>query len=182
MYSPGDGLRWHDIPVSVSLAAATDYDFSITWEQCTEWWWWHDKVPAGVPYDAYGVLRVVDSESNGGAANSALIHMRMNACNVTATAIGDTPVQPPKFALAQPYPNPLSSSATIPFELDEAGPVRITVYDVLGRRVATILENEKRPAGPSQVQFDAEKLAAGVYFVKLEANHKSVTRKIAIVR
>jgi hypothetical protein len=108
--------------------------------------------------------------------------MRMNACNVTATAIGDTPVQPPKFALAQPYPNPLSSSATIPFTLDDAGPVRITVYDVLGRRVATLLENEKRPAGPSQVQFNAEKLAAGVYFVKLEANRKSVTRKIAIVR
>jgi hypothetical protein len=183
IYSSGSGMQWHDIPVSVSLAADTDYDFSITWVQCTEWRWWSDGAPPGsLPYDSYGVLRVVNSEFNGGAANSALIHMRMNACNVTATAIGDTPVQPPRFALAQPYPNPLSSSATIPFELDEAGPVQITVYDVLGRRVATILENEKRPAGPSQVQFDAEKLAAGVYFVKLEANHKSVTRKIAIIR
>jgi hypothetical protein len=183
IYSPGDGLRWHDIPVSVSLSAATDYDFSITWEQCTEWWWWRDNNPIGsLPYDSYGVLRVVNGEFNGDASNTALIHMRMNSCNVTATAIGDTPVQPPKFALVQPYPNPLSSSATIPFELDESGSVRIAVYDVLGRRVATILENEKRPAGPSQVQFNAEKLAAGVYFVKLEANGKSVTRKIAIVR
>lgn len=183
VYSPGAGMQWHDIPMSVSLSAATDYDFSITWAQCTEWRWWHDNTPIGsLPYDSYGVLRVVNSEANGSAANSALIHMRMNACNVTATAIGDTPAQPPKFALAQPYPNPLSASATIPFQLDEAGPVRITVYDVLGRRVATVLENEKRPAGPSQVQFNAEKLAAGVYFVKLEANQKSVTRKIAIVR
>jgi hypothetical protein len=183
VHSPSGGMKWHDIPVSVSLSAATDYDFSITWVQCTEWRWWNDQVPAGsLPYDSYGVLRVVNSEFNGSAANSALIHMRMNACNAAATAIGDTPVQPPKFALAQPYPNPLSTSATIPFELDEAGPVRITVYDVLGRRVATLLENEKRPAGPSQVQFNAERLAAGIYFVKLEANQKSVTRKIAIVR
>jgi hypothetical protein len=182
IYSGDAGMRWHDIPVSVSLAASTDYDLSITWAQCTEWRWWNDTVPAGsLPYDSYGVLRVVNSEANGGAANMALIHMRMNACNVTATAIDD-PVQPPKFALMQPYPNPVSAMATIPFSLDQSGPVTVTVYDVLGRRVATLLDRDARPAGPSELRWNTGEVAAGVYFVKLEANQKSVSRKIAVVR
>jgi len=178
--SAGTGPQWHDIPVAASLAANADYDFEIEWGTVIKWRYWDDRT--GLPYDPYGVIRVVNSENYGDAGNYALIHMRMNACNVTATAIGDEPVQPPPFALMAPFPNPLSSSATIPFSLEEAGPVTIIVYDVLGRRVATILSGDKRPAGRNQAEFKAKNLAAGVYFVKMEANQKSVSRKITIVR
>ncbi len=178
--SSAPGTRWHQIPISVSLAAGTDYDIAVSFDETNEWKWWNDTT--GLPYDSYGVIRVVDSERSGSASNIALPHLKMNACNVTATAIVGGPVQAPKFALMAPYPNPVSTSATIPFSLDESGPVTITVYDVLGRRVARILENDRRPAGAGEVRLNASNLATGVYFVKLEANQMSVSRKIAIVR
>jgi hypothetical protein len=106
----------------------------------------------------------------------------MNTCNVMATGVEEEPIQAPRFALMTPFPNPLSNTATIPFTLEEAGPVTITVYDVLGRCVATILEGDKRPTGRSDVQFNSRGVAAGVYFIKMEANQKSVSRKITIVR
>jgi len=178
--STGTGPQWHDIPVAATLALNGEYDFEFQWATVTKWQWWDDR--SGLPYNPYGVIRVVNSEHWGDANNFALIHMRMNACNVTATAIEDEPIEVPRFALMTPFPNPLSSKATIPFSLEEAGPVTITVYDVLGRRVATILNGDKRPAGRNDVEFNSSGVAAGVYFIKMEANQKSVSRKITIVR
>ncbi len=57
----------------------------------------------------------------------------------------------------------------------------MTVYNVRGQRVATLLD-ERRAIGTGEVQFDASSLAAGVYFVKMRANARTVTRKITIVR
>jgi hypothetical protein len=178
--SSGDGMRWHDVPVSATLASGGEYDFEIDINEVNEWRWWSDS--SGLPYDAYGVITVRNSEQGGGAANVALIHMRMHGCNVTATAIEDTPVRAPRFTLAQPFPNPISTTATIPYSLDEEGPLTITVYDVQGRRVATLVNDGNRPAGPGTVDFNSEGLASGVYFVKMQAKTKSVARKITIVR
>ncbi len=79
------------------------------------------------------------------------------------------------------YPNPMRGQATIEYTLTERSDVRVSVYDVLGRRVA-ILANGLKEAGRHKVQFDGGHLASGVYFGRLETGGEIRTQKITVVR
>jgi Mg-chelatase subunit ChlD len=79
------------------------------------------------------------------------------------------------------YPNPARQQATVEYALPESGPVRLVLYDVLGRRVA-VLADGRREAGRHRVQLDASDLSSGVYFGRLRVGERVVTRKITIVR
>jgi hypothetical protein len=61
----------------------------------------------------------------------------------------------------------------------EAEPVSIVVYDVAGRRVATLLEGT-RPKGWSTIHLDSSKMASGVYFLKMKTSMKAVSRKFVV--
>ena len=88
---------------------------------------------------------------------------------------------PERFALDQNYPNPFNPSTTIKYQLPNASYVNLTVYDVLGRQVSTLV-NERRDAGVHEVKFDAAGLASGVYFYRLTAGSYVDTKKLLLVR
>ncbi len=91
----------------------------------------------------------------------------------------DAPKLP--FALDQNYPNPFNPSTTITFATALDGRVGLNVYDVSGRLVATVM-NENLKAGKHTVTFNADKLATGVYFYKLSTSSGEITRKMVVVR
>jgi Secretion system C-terminal sorting domain len=176
-YSSGSGMRWHDIPVAAELASGVDYDIAIEFATVNEWLWWDDL--GGMPYTSYGVLTVRDSENLGYAGNYALLHMRFHGCDALLTPVEyDRPARTPMF-LAIPAPNPVTSSSRLDFAMEEAGPVSIVVYDVAGRRVATLLEGQ-RPKGWNTVQLDSSQMASGVYFLKMQTSMKAVSRKFVV--
>jgi hypothetical protein len=178
--SSGPGTRRHCIPVAVELSQNTDYDFEIVITSVNEWRYWNDS--SGLPYEPNGVIRIVDGESEGNAGDPAMIDMQMHACNITRTGVGgDLPDRPPRFHLAHPYPNPASNNITINYGMDEAGPVTISVFDVNGRKIAGLLQDKLRTSGPGTIEFNTSTLATGVYFLKMQSLHKSVTRKITVV-
>lgn len=74
---------------------------------------------------------------------------------------------PASFALFQNYPNPFNPTTNIEFQIADAGFVTLKVYDVLGRRVATLVDEVEQP-GSHEVQFDGSHLASGVYFYRIE--------------
>lgn len=71
--------------------------------------------------------------------------------------------------------------ARLRYELPQSGDVRLTVYNVLGQRVAMLVE-EHQEAGRKEVVFDARELASGVYVVRLEALGRTRTQKLTVVR
>ncbi len=71
---------------------------------------------------------------------------------------------PVALKLYQNYPNPFNPTTTINFHLTAAAQVNLTVYNVLGQEVATILNNEELPDGLQSLSFDAGRLSSGVYF------------------
>jgi len=73
------------------------------------------------------------------------------------------------FALNQNYPNPFNPTTTISFSLPKDGMVSITVYNILGQEIATLLDNESFYAGNQQVTFDATSFTSGVYFYRISA-------------
>ncbi|MEM6328365.1 MAG: T9SS type A sorting domain-containing protein, partial [Bacteroidota bacterium] len=83
--------------------------------------------------------------------------------------------------LGASYPNPTRGRTTVPFRLGESGPVRLAVYDLLGREVA-VLRDAVTPAGTHTATLDARYLASGVYVVRLSAGDRYETRRLTVVR
>ncbi|MCK4530774.1 MAG: T9SS type A sorting domain-containing protein [Candidatus Marinimicrobia bacterium] len=85
------------------------------------------------------------------------------------------------FKLNIAYPNPFNPSVTIPYVLSANGNVKIDMYDVAGKKVASMV-NEYKFAGDYEVHFDASNLSSGNYVVKMTFANKSVTQKVALVK
>jgi len=85
------------------------------------------------------------------------------------------------FNLSQNYPNPFNPSTKINYSVPVKGNVKLTVYDLLGRKV-TELVNEIKPAGKYSVNFDAGELASGTYIYRLKAGNFSISRKMILVK
>lgn len=88
---------------------------------------------------------------------------------------------PNQYQLSQNYPNPFNPSTTIKFSLPEKANVKLIVYNNLGQQVAEIVNSSMEP-GYHQVQFDASKLASGMYIYRLEAGKFSDTKKMTIIK
>lgn len=88
---------------------------------------------------------------------------------------------PNKFNLTQNYPNPFNPNTTIRFALPQTSNVVLKVYDVLGREVATLINGEKL-AGNYEVNFDASKLASGLYIYTLNAGNFTSTKKMMLMK
>lgn len=88
---------------------------------------------------------------------------------------------PERVRLSSAYPNPFNHQTTVRYELAAAGPVRLVVYDVLGREVATLV-NSVQPAGLHTAIFDASTLPAGLYLLRAEAGGVVAIRSALYVR
>ncbi|MEK7249829.1 MAG: T9SS type A sorting domain-containing protein, partial [Bacteroidota bacterium] len=88
---------------------------------------------------------------------------------------------PSRFQLQQNFPNPFNPATTINFDLPEPSYVSLAIYDLLGRKVVE-LENGIREAGRYKIQFDASKLASGVYLYRIKAGNFVETRKLVLLK
>jgi len=102
----------------------------------------------------------------------------------TATLSEETILEigaPETVVLHGVFPHPVQAQATLRYELAETGPVRIELYDLLGRRVQTLLDGE-RPAGRHETVVDASRLPSGVYFYRLTAGEQIKTERLTVQR
>jgi S-formylglutathione hydrolase FrmB len=102
--------------------------------------------------------------------------------STTATSVaGGKSIVLDRFELSQNYPNPFNPSTNLEFRVSSLGFVSLKIFDVLGREVATLV-NEVCPAGVYMVRWDASSLSSGVYFYKLQAGEFTQTRKMVLLR
>jgi hypothetical protein len=88
---------------------------------------------------------------------------------------------PNYFQLDQNYPNPFNPSTNISFSVGTYSHTSLRVYDMLGREVATLV-NEQKPAGRYTVQWNAAGMSSGVYFYKLQTNEMTLQKKMILIR
>jgi len=94
-------------------------------------------------------------------------------------ALGDLPKE---FGLSQNYPNPFNPSTTISYALPKASDVSIDVFNILGKRVASLV-NQRKSAGNYSAQFQASNLSSGVYFYTLRVNGKVLkSQKMLLIK
>ena len=97
------------------------------------------------------------------------------------TSVETDIVLPKEFSLNQNYPNPFNPSTTIKYSLPVDARVQIIVYDILGKEVAELV-NENKPIGNYEINFNASELASGIYFYKIQAGRFVETRKMILMR
>ncbi len=98
--------------------------------------------------------------------------------------IGIMPISnevPKEFSLSQNYPNPFNPITNVKYSISKDSKVKITIYDVLGREVITLV-NDFKKAGYYDVIFDGVNFASGVYFYKLQAGDFTDTKKMLILK
>ena len=105
----------------------------------------------------------------------------MNTVNVLITSVQQTNEVVQQFHLEQNYPNPFNPSTKIKFQIPSSNDVSLKVYDVLGREVRTLV-NENLQAGSYETTFDASGLASGVYFYQLHAGEFTQTKRLLLLR
>ena len=142
------------------------------------------------PVDAFGtfgsantsgkwVLSVSDS-SSGDVGTILGWGLRFNNDNITGIN-SVSQVNPDKYELFQNYPNPFNPTTTIKYSISSNTAVKMRIYDVLGKEVATLV-NQVQTAGTYKVDFDASKLSSGVYFYKLEAGQFTEVKKMTLLK
>jgi hypothetical protein len=149
--------------------------------------------------DGYDVVEDVLANSGSPLVNGGEAHPDLPATDVLGNArvlgpaveIGAYELDAPlavdggvavsSLALEQNFPNPCHPLTGIRFRLPVRGVVRLAVFDVRGRKIAELVNGE-REAGVHQAQFDATSIAAGLYFYRLEAGSRVLTRRMIVVK
>jgi spore coat protein H len=97
------------------------------------------------------------------------------------TDVETSPAAPGAFALAQNFPNPFNPTTVVSYQLAVASSVRVAVFDLLGREIATLV-NELQSPGTHEVRFDATGLPSGMYVYRLTSGTRSESRKMMLMK
>ena len=122
-------------------------------------------------------LYIVHSDNNNGT-------WRINALEISPGGMGienSNNVPPSDFRLEQNYPNPFNPATTISYSIPKTSHVTLVVFDMLGREVAKLVDEEKK-SGFYTVLFHAEDLASGIYFYTLQAGDLSLMKKSILLK
>ncbi len=152
------------------------------------------SIPAGGSVEV--AFAIAAAESLDSLRSAVATAKNIYESSLTGVEKGNGNTQPSVFSLSQNYPNPFNPTTTIKYSIPAVGDapvscgvasptattnVRLTIYDVLGRVVATLV-NQKQKPGNYSVVFDASKLASGVYFYKLRAGNTIAVKKMILLR
>jgi len=120
---------------------------------------------------------IVEIESNGTVFWTDTFEVDIIATDIT----DEESTLPKKFALGQNYPNPFNPTTIINYELPTTITVDLSIYNLLGQRVATLVD-ERQQAGSQQVEWNASGFASGVYYYRIEAGEFVDVRKMMLLR
>jgi hypothetical protein len=123
------------------------------------------------------VLILIDIDNNGSFDDTLYVQNQY-------TGLDEDIIQstlPGKYYLFQNYPNPFNPVTKIKYQISELSFVTLRIYDVLGREITTLV-NEENPAGEYEIEFDASALTSGIYFYSLHAGSFVETKKMILMK
>ncbi len=144
---------------------------------------WYDTDYLGI--DEGPIVLMIENHRTGRVWNRFMRNadVQTGLARAGFTPLADVPEPAPAVAapVAWSQPNPFTDATTVRFRLPAAGPVRLGVYDLAGRRVAALLDGT-RPAGEHAVAWEPGPLAAGVYYLRLEAAGRTAAARCVKLR
>jgi M6 family metalloprotease-like protein len=145
-------------------------------------WWSNPSTGAKVVFWSFGFEAINDSAVGANSKAQALTAVFNYLDGITdVPAYTFNSVAPKQYALQTNYPNPFNPSTTISYSIPVASAVTLTIYDMLGKEIATLV-NGRQSAGNFSVAFDASRLASGIYMYRLQAGNFVQTRKMTLLK
>jgi hypothetical protein len=138
--------------------------------------YWTVKTIEGIDVQPGGLVQSVWIEKD-----SSSYSLRYHIGQSFSGAVNDSPLLPSTTTLEQNYPNPFNPSTTIQYSLSSSGLVTLEFFDVLGRKIVTLI-NSKQSSGSHQVHWDANGLPSGIYFYRLQCNSTIIAKKMLLIR
>ena len=144
-----------------------------------------------------GIDTVITYTLEGGGGSTCTRRMELLGCVINGVVYGDTSMLvgietvsseiPDNYSLSQNYPNPFNPNTVIKFSIPVSvgdaymRPVQLKIYDILGKEVATLVNQQMQP-GSYSVDWDGTNYPSGVYFYRLEAGDYTLTRKMILIK
>jgi len=119
-----------------------------------------------------------------GSASEGILYfdnLRIAKKTFEIVSVYDESSQPVSFNLYQNYPNPFNPFTTIRFDIETGGKVNLEVFDILGRKVKTLISDELQ-SGHHELKFDASELASGQYIYRLVSGDKQISRMMVLMK
>jgi hypothetical protein len=138
----------------------------------------HGVVAHDFDLDGKTDLAIIAADYNFGHDSLFVLY---NTGNVSGIREETIQLIPENFSLSQNYPNPFNPTTTIEYTIPQAGLVTIKIYDILGREVTTLV-NEEKDRGVYTINFDASQFASGLYFYRLQAGSFIETKKMILLK
>ena len=101
--------------------------------------------------------------------------------SLITTGVEENNITPEKFELKQNYPNPFNPSTTISFNIPQDGKVKLSIYNILGQKLTTLVDDYKTK-GNYKIMFNGSNFASGVYIYSLQYGNQILTRKMMMVK
>ena len=150
--------------VSVDGGAETDIDFYAAVRNGNQLLWTSPVLPLG-----YHVFKLsVTGKKNPSSSDYWVVPDKVVIFTTAVSGIQKEKLTPGSFYLFQNYPNPFNPSTEISYLLPVSSRVKVTIYDILGREMETLV-NEQQGPGEHNISFDASKFSSGTYFYKVHA-------------
>ena len=178
----GPGITFTKGPIPITVTAGGTFAATIA-----------QNVPAGAAAGTYtqsgsiGAFPVADQSDSftfeklaGKRGNGPVVTNWNSTFDALIAEFNEEPI-PDAYALDQNYPNPFNPQTTITYDLPESVPVRLTIYDALGREVARLIDGVQ-PAGTHRAVWDAGRLASGLYFYDLRAGDFRQVKTMILLR
>lgn len=188
------GLKWEQIPVTLS-GWGNDIEFipnepAMVWfcdgtklyfstDTCSTFKEYKLTVPSGTQLLTRDIV-FPDKHRGWLLCDNGLLYRTANFWYKT-TGVRKDLQKPDQFSLMQNYPNPFNPSTTINYSITGAGNVKLTVYDLLGNEIKTLVD-EYKPAGNYSVQFSAGSLPSGTYFYRIQCGSYSAVKKMTVLK
>ncbi|MCL6100535.1 MAG: T9SS type A sorting domain-containing protein [Bacteroidetes bacterium] len=136
------------------------------------------KITNGLSVEQVGSLAIASNDYIFAGTDGGGVYRSINTS--TSKAYNDKFI-PATFILMQNYPNPFNPSTSISYEVPRSSFVTLEVYDVLGRKMSTLVQEEKA-TGKYSIRFNADGLASGIYFYTLRADDFIQTNKMTLIK
>jgi hypothetical protein len=159
-YTGGNGATWN-LPPTHPVTPAVDTIYT--------------KIIAGYRNGGGDDCFALYSIGNGAGLYSSRL------CQTTLGIINNNTGVPKSYTLSQNYPNPFNPSTNIKFSIPKSGIVKLTIFDITGKVVATLVD-EQLNSGSYTYDFDASNIASGVYFYKLQTDGFTDVKKMLLVK
>lgn len=168
-------FTWYSLDVTTG-----EYDKEFTWNETEEYSPEGDPRPRAIAFAEDGMTVYVGAF---GSQGKPAVQYYTRTLGTGTNLISETIDTPEGYTLSQNYPNPFNPSTQIKFELADVTNASLKVYDSVGRLVATLVNDMRLSAGSHTFNFDASKLASGVYLYELHtANGVRLTNKMTLIK